>query len=101
MTLKPITFSASAGEVRTETVSPAGYEPFTITFAVPGVVRRVGMMADAQNGDTGIAILNYVRNSLQSWSLGDLDRLERVEDPLVLAAIFKVILDAEKDAKNL
>jgi len=100
---KKVRFSKKGGELRTEEVRPEGYEPFSITFAVPDAASNLNMGFDGQAESRGMAMVKYVDAHLDNWTLEQeptLDSLLSIEDADILWELFNIIYQSRQDRKN-
>jgi hypothetical protein len=106
--LKKIEFDPAVGELRTAKIEIEGFEPFEITFTVPGLSTYLDRVTADSAEDRGVAAVKCILKHLLKWSLAkeiSLDSLERIA--LTKADRFKIfymiqakINEAGEDVKN-
>lgn len=103
--LKKIGFT-EAGSVRADTVEVEGYEPFDITFKLPGQAARLAIMfviEQSKDGAVGNAVIDFLAEHVISWTLPEKfckSALDRLDNSAAIFAMFSKIKDASDARKN-
>ena len=102
--LKKIGFN-EAGSIRKATINVAGYEPFDITYKIPGNAARIAILVMMQSDEAkiGNAALDFIVEHMTAWTLPELisrESLNQLDNDRVFYEIFKTIKEAGESRKN-
>jgi len=107
---KKIRYNRASGQIRTVSVETEEWEPFSITFEVPGaawLIEATCLLADGETdgakASRGELVIKFIGAHLKGWSL-DPEPTEAgvraLADPEIVFEIFSAIREAGESAKN-